>query len=62
MSPHGFDDGYSARLVEKTGCEMTATTGAGISNSLLGIDDTGMVELSEDVNYCRMQMRLLTSS
>jgi hypothetical protein len=25
LSPPGLDDGYSARLVEKTGCEMTAT-------------------------------------
>jgi hypothetical protein len=35
--------------------------GAGISNSLLGIDDTGVVELSEDVNHCRMQKTSTTA-
>jgi hypothetical protein len=43
----GVYDGYSARLVEKAGYQMAATTGAGISNSLLGIDDIGVMGLSE---------------
>jgi 2-methylisocitrate lyase-like PEP mutase family enzyme len=56
----GVYDGYSARLVEKAGFEMAATTGAGISNSLLGIDDIGVMGLSENVNHCRMLVRTLS--
>ena len=55
----GVYDGYSARLVEAAGFEMAATTGAGISNSLLGIDDIGVMGLSENVNHCRMLARTL---
>ena len=56
----GVYDGYSARLVEKAGFEMAATTGAGISNSLLGIDDIGVMGLSENVNHCRMLARTIS--
>jgi 2-methylisocitrate lyase-like PEP mutase family enzyme len=56
----GVYDGYSARLVEAAGFEMAATTGAGISNSLLGIDDIGVMGLSENVNHCRMLARTLS--
>jgi 2-methylisocitrate lyase-like PEP mutase family enzyme len=56
----GVYDGYSARLVETAGFEMAATTGAGISNSLLGIDDIGVMGLSENVNHCRMLARTLS--
>jgi 2-methylisocitrate lyase-like PEP mutase family enzyme len=56
----GVYDGYSARLVERAGFEMAATTGAGISNSLLGIDDIGVMGLSENVNHCRMLARTLS--
>jgi len=56
----GVYDGYSARLVEKAGFEMAATTGAGISNSLLGIDDIGVMGLSENVNHSRMLARTLS--
>jgi 2-methylisocitrate lyase-like PEP mutase family enzyme len=56
----GIYDGYSARLVEKAGFEMAATTGAGISNSLLGIDDIGVMGLSENVDHCRMLARTLS--
>ncbi len=56
----GVYDGYSARLVEKAGFEMAATTGAGISNSLLGIDDIGVMGLSENVDHCRMLARTLS--
>src|SRR5215471_2724457 len=58
----GVYDGYSARLVEKAGFEMAATTGAGISNSLLGIDDIGVMGLSENVDHCRMLARPLHSA
>ena len=56
----GVYDGYSARLVEGAGFEMAATTGVGISNSLLGIDDIGVMGLSENVNHCRMLARTLS--
>ena len=56
----GVYDGYSARLVEAAGFEMAATTGAGISNSLLGIDDIGVMGLMENVNHCRMLARTLS--
>jgi 2-methylisocitrate lyase-like PEP mutase family enzyme len=56
----GVYDGYSARLVEKAGFEMAATTGAGISNSLLGIDDIGVMGLSENADHCRMLARTLS--
>ena len=56
----GVYDGYSARLVEKAGFEMAATTGAGISNSLLGIDDIGVMGLSQNVDHCRMLARTLS--
>jgi len=56
----GVYDGYSARLVEAAGFEIAATTGAGISNSLLGIDDIGVMGLMENVNHCRMLARTLS--
>lgn len=56
----GVYDGYSARLVEAAGFEMAASTGAGISNSLLGIDDIGVMGLSENLNHCRMLARTLS--
>jgi 2-methylisocitrate lyase-like PEP mutase family enzyme len=56
----GVYDGYSARLVEAAGFEMAATTGAGISNALLGIDDIGVMGLSENVTHCRMLARTLS--
>jgi 2-methylisocitrate lyase-like PEP mutase family enzyme len=56
----GVYDGYSARLVEQSGFEMAATTGAGISNSLLGIDDIGVMGLAENVGHCRMLARILS--
>jgi 2-methylisocitrate lyase-like PEP mutase family enzyme len=56
----GVYDGYSARLVQAAGFAMAATTGAGISNSLLGIDDIGVMGLAENVNHCRMLARTLS--
>jgi len=58
VSP-GVYDGYSARLVETAGFSTAATTGAGISNSLLGIDDIGVMGLSENVAHCRMLARTI---
>jgi 2-methylisocitrate lyase-like PEP mutase family enzyme len=56
----GVYDGYSALLVQQAGFDMAATTGVGISNSLLGVDDIGVMGLSENVNHCRMLARTLS--
>jgi 2-methylisocitrate lyase-like PEP mutase family enzyme len=56
----GVFDGYSARLVEKAGFDMAATTGVGISNAMLGVDDIGVMGLYENVNHCRMLARTLS--
>ena len=52
VSP-GVYDGYSARLVEQMGYKTGATTGAGLSNSVLGQPDIGILSLMENVNACR---------
>ena len=52
VSP-GVYDGYSARLVEAAGFSTAATSGAAVSNSLLGIADIGVMGLSENVSHCR---------
>lgn len=49
----GVYDGYSARLVEAAGFKTMATSGAAISNSRLGIDDIGVMDLTENVSHCR---------
>lgn len=55
----GVYDGYSARLVEAAGFKMAVTSGAAISNSLLGIDDIGVMGLSENVNHCRYLVKAI---
>ena len=52
VSP-GVYDGYSARLVEQMGYKTAATTGAGLSNAILGQPDIGIMSLLENVNACR---------
>ncbi len=52
VSP-GVYDGYSARLVEAAGFKCGATSGAAVSNSILGIADMGIMGLSENVAHCR---------
>lgn len=52
ISP-GIYDGYSARLVARAGFKTACTTGAGLSNSLLGQPDTGVMGLSDNVDACR---------
>jgi 2-methylisocitrate lyase-like PEP mutase family enzyme len=49
----GVYDGYSARLVEAAGFQTAATSGAAISNSLLGIADIGIMGLAENLGHCR---------
>ncbi len=52
VSP-GVYDGYSVRLVEAAGFRTAATSGAAISNALLGVPDAGNMGLTENVNHCR---------
>ena len=52
VSP-GVYDGYSAKLAEAAGFKTAATSGAAISNALLGVPDAGVMGLSENVNHCR---------
>jgi 2-methylisocitrate lyase-like PEP mutase family enzyme len=52
VSP-GVYDGYSARLVEQMGYKTAATTGAGLSNSVLAQPDIGILSLMENVDACR---------
>jgi 2-methylisocitrate lyase-like PEP mutase family enzyme len=49
----GVYDGYSARLVEAAGFATAATSGAAVSNSLLGIADIGVMGLAENLGHCR---------
>ena len=52
VSP-GVYDGYSIRLVERAGFLTASTSGAGIANSRLGVQDTGLMSLHENVEACR---------
>ncbi|MBL8699920.1 MAG: isocitrate lyase/PEP mutase family protein [Alphaproteobacteria bacterium] len=56
VSP-GVYDGYSARLVERSGFKTASTTGAGIANSRLGQPDIGILSLLENVDTCRTIVR-----
>ncbi|MBN9428246.1 MAG: isocitrate lyase/PEP mutase family protein [Burkholderiales bacterium] len=51
VSP-GVFDGYSALMVEAMGFKTAATTGAGLSNSLLGQPDIGLLGLRDNVDAC----------
>ncbi|WP_088143140.1 isocitrate lyase/PEP mutase family protein [Achromobacter xylosoxidans] len=52
VSP-GVYDGYSIRLVEAAGFKTACTSGAAVSNALLGVADIGVMGLSENVTHCR---------
>lgn len=52
VSPGVFDC-YSARLAEAAGFKTAATTGSGLSNSLLGEPDIGLFSLRDNVDACR---------
>jgi 2-methylisocitrate lyase-like PEP mutase family enzyme len=56
VSP-GVYDGYSIRLVEAAGFKTACTSGAAVSNALLGIADIGVMGLRENVDHCRMLAR-----
>ena len=49
----GVYDGYSLRLVARAGFKTAATSGAALSNALLGIADIGVMGLAENVDHCR---------
>ncbi|MBL8589156.1 MAG: isocitrate lyase/PEP mutase family protein [Methylobacteriaceae bacterium] len=59
VSP-GVYDGYSARLVEAAGFRSACTSGAAIANAILGVEDLGMMGLSENVNHCRHLARAIS--
>ncbi|KGD90729.1 carboxyvinyl-carboxyphosphonate phosphorylmutase [Achromobacter sp. RTa] len=52
VSP-GVYDGYSIRLVQAAGFKTACTSGAAVSNALLGIADIGVMGLAENVTHCR---------
>jgi 2-methylisocitrate lyase-like PEP mutase family enzyme len=52
VSP-GVYDGYSARLVQAMGYKTAATTGAGLTNSLIVQPDIGIFGLRDNVDACR---------
>lgn len=52
VSP-GVFDAVSARLAESMGFSTIATSGAGLSNSLLGQPDIGVFGLRDNVDACR---------
>jgi 2-methylisocitrate lyase-like PEP mutase family enzyme len=52
VSP-GIYDGYSLRLVAAMGFKSAATTGSGLSNSLLVQPDIGIMSLLDNVAACR---------
>jgi 2-methylisocitrate lyase-like PEP mutase family enzyme len=56
----GVYDGYSARLVQAAGFKHAATSGAGVSNSMLNVDDIGIMGLAENVEHCRRLARHMT--
>lgn len=49
----GVYDGYSLRLVAAAGYRTAATSGAAVSNALLGIADIGIMGQRENVDHCR---------
>lgn len=57
VSP-GVYDGYSARLVEQIGYKTACSTGAGLANSRLGVPDTGVMGLTDNLDAVRMMARV----
>lgn len=52
VSP-GVYDGYSIRLVAAAGYQSACTSGAAMSNALLGVADMGLMGLTDNANHCR---------
>ena len=59
VSP-GVYDGYSARLVETMGFKTAATTGAGLTNSVIVQPDIGIFGLRDNVDACRHLARSIS--
>ena len=49
----GVFNGYSVRLVERSGFKAAAITGAGISENVLGWADRGILTFDENLRACR---------
>ena len=56
VSP-GVYDGYSVRLVEQMGYKTACSTGAGLANARLGVPDTGVMGLTDNLDAVRMMAR-----
>jgi 2-methylisocitrate lyase-like PEP mutase family enzyme len=50
----GVFNGFSARLVQDMGYQAAAISGAGISESLLGWADRGILTFDQNLNACRL--------
>jgi 2-methylisocitrate lyase-like PEP mutase family enzyme len=50
----GVFNGFSARLVQDMGYEAAAISGAGVSESLLGWADRGILTFDQNLNVCRL--------
>jgi 2-methylisocitrate lyase-like PEP mutase family enzyme len=50
----GVFNGYSARLVQDTGYAAAAISGAGLSESLMGWADRGILGFEQNLNACRL--------
>lgn len=48
----GVYDGFSARIVERMGFKTATISGAGISESRLGLPDRGILGLADNVDTC----------
>lgn len=48
----GVYDGFSARIVEKMGFQTATISGAGVSESRLGLPDRGIMGLADNVDTC----------
>lgn len=59
ISP-GVYDCYSARLAEAAGFKTVATTGSGLSNSVIGEPDIGLFGLRDNIDACRRIARSIS--
>ena len=50
----GVFNGFSLRLVERAGYKAAAITGAGLSESLLGWPDRGLLTFDQNLHACRL--------
>jgi 2-methylisocitrate lyase-like PEP mutase family enzyme len=49
----GVFNGFSTRLVERAGFKAAAITGAGVSESFLGLADRGIMTFDDNLRVCR---------